>query len=152
MIPLSSSRPLMPAAVSGGTRPYLPVVCPPRASMPFPAALRTLLRPHQLYEALEQVVAVARTGRGFRVVLHREYRLVLECDAAVGAVEQRHVGLGGVRRQGRAVDREAVVHRGDLDLAGAEVFDRMIGAVVALVHLQGLGADRDAEHLVAGTD
>ena len=28
----------------------------------------------------------------------------------------------------------------------------MVGAVVALVHLHGLGADRDAEHLVAEAD
>ena len=52
----------------------------------------------------------------------------------------------------RAVDREAVVHRGDLDLAGGEVLHRMVGAVVALVHLHGLRADRDAEHLVAEAD
>ncbi len=33
------------------------------------------------------------------------------------------------------IDGEAVVHRGDLDLAGGQVLDRMIGAVMALMHL-----------------
>src|SRR5262249_3636245 len=117
------------------------------------AAMSTSLPlPHHPDEALEQVAAVARSGRGLRVVLHREHRPVLERDAAGRAVVQRDMGLDRVRRQGRAVDREAVVHRGDLDLAGGEVFHRMVGAVVALVHLAGLGADRDPEHLVTEAD
>ena len=62
------------------------------------------------------------------------------------------MGLGRICRQRRAVNGEAVVHGGDLDLAGDEVLHRMIGAVMALVHFHGLGADRDAEHLMAETD
>ena len=50
------------------------------------------------------------------------------------------------------VDREAVVHRGDLDLAGGQVLDRVVGAVVALMHLHGLAAEGEAEHLVAEAD
>src|SRR5262249_27581524 len=118
----------------------------------FNAALRpppVFARPHQRDEPVEQVVAVARTGRGFRVILDREHRLVLERDAAVRAVEQRYMRLLGVRRQRGAVDREAVVHRGDLDLAGGEVLHRMVRAVVTLMHLHGLAAEREAEHLVA---
>ena len=34
--------------------------------------------------------------------------------------------------QGLAINREAVVHRGDLDLARRQVFDRMVRAVVAV--------------------
>jgi len=37
------------------------------------------------------------------------------------SVEQRHVGLLHVIRQAGAVDREAVIHRGDLDLSGGEI-------------------------------
>src|SRR6202023_1719189 len=59
---------------------------------------------HQASEAAEQVVAVARAGRGLGVVLHREHRPVLERDAAVRAVEQRHMGLDRGRRQGGAID------------------------------------------------
>ena len=55
-------------------------------------------------------------------------------------------------RQARLVDGEAVVHRRDLDLAGDEVFHGMVRAVMALLHLHGAAAERDAEHLVAEAD
>src|SRR5438132_684168 len=66
--------------------------------------------PPHAREPLEQVAAIARPGRGFRVVLHREHRLILERNAAVRAVEQRDVGLHRVRRQRGAVDGKTVVH------------------------------------------
>ncbi len=107
---------------------------------------------HQAGEAAEQIVAVARAGRGLRVVLHREHRPVLQREAAVRAVEQRDVRLLDIRRQRLLVDREAVVHRGDLDLAGGQVLHRMVRAVMALMHLHRLAAEREAEHLVAEAD
>ena len=61
-----------------------------------------LLLVHQLHEAVEQVMAVLRAGRGLGVVLHREGRAVGERDAAIRAVEQRDVGLRRVRRAGVA--------------------------------------------------
>src|SRR5579859_4810951 len=100
-----------------------------------------LLRAHQIGEAVEQIVRVARAGRGLGVILHREHRLAVELDAAIGAVEQRDVRLRRAFRQSRLVHGKAVVHRGDLDLAGGLVLHRVIGAVMALVHLFGLGAD-----------
>jgi hypothetical protein len=57
-----------------------------------------------------------------------------------------------VLRQRVLVEREAVVHRRDLDLAGRHVLHRMIGAVMALMHLLRLAAHGDAEHLVAEAD
>src|SRR5262249_60600660 len=45
--------------------------------------LRPLPLPHQIRKAVEQIMGVARTGGGFRVVLHREHRLALERDAAI---------------------------------------------------------------------
>ncbi len=54
--------------------------------------------------------------------------------------------------QRRAINGEAVVHRRDLDLAGREILHRVIGAVMALMHFHGLGADREAKHLVAEAD
>jgi hypothetical protein len=54
---------------------------------------------HQVDEAAEEVVAVARAGRGIGAVLHREGRAVGEPDAAVRAVEQRDVRLPGVGRE-----------------------------------------------------
>ncbi len=107
---------------------------------------------HQVGEALEEVVRIAWSGRSFRVVLHREHRPVVERDAAVGIVEQRDVGLCHVVRQRGLVHREAVIHRGNLDLAGGDVFHRVVGAMVALVHLHGLAADGEAEHLMAEAD
>src|SRR5205085_12130052 len=79
----------------------------------------------------------------------REYGPSFWLDAAIGAVEQLDMGLGCALRQGRLIHREAVVHRGDFDLSGGLVLDRMIGAMMALMHLRSLGADREPEHLVA---
>ena len=73
-------------------------------------------------------------------------------DAAVRAVEQRDVRLDHSGRQGLAVHGEAVVHRGDLDLAGGELLDRMVGAVMAVVHLDRARAERQRQHLVAEAD
>src|SRR5215471_19118229 len=55
-------------------------------------------------------------------------------------------------RQRFLVHREAVVHRGDLDLTGGEILHRMVRAVVALMHLHRPAADGDAEHLVTEAD
>ena len=49
-------------------------------------------------------------------------------------------------------DREAVVLAGDLDLAGGQVLDRVVGAVMAEGHLLGAPAQRQPEHLVAEAD
>src|SRR5436309_14486629 len=97
-------------------------------------------------------MAVARAGRGFWMILHREHRLVLQGEAAVRAVEQRDVSLLDVLRQRLLVDREAMIHRGDLDFAGGEIFHRMVCSVMALMHFRGLATERDAEHLVAEAD
>ena len=50
------------------------------------------------------------------------------------------------------IDGEAVVLRGDLDLAGRLVADRVIGAAVAELELEGPGAEGLAEELVAQAD
>src|SRR5882724_61318 len=94
--------------------------------------LSALVRPHQIGKPLEQVMRVARAGGGLGMILHREYRLALKLDAAVGAVEQRDMGLRRALGQGRLVDRKTMVHRGDLHLAGGLVLDWVIGAVMAL--------------------
>ena len=91
-----------------------------------------LVRLDHLDEALEQVVAVAGAGGGFGVVLDREGRPVLDPQALVGAVEQRDVADLDVLGQGLGVDHEAVVLAGDLDPAGGQVLDRVVGAAVAL--------------------
>src|SRR5215470_7070629 len=45
-----------------------------------------------------------------------------------------------------------MVHRRDLDLSRGQVLDRMIGAMMALMHFHGLAADGNTEHLVAKTN
>ena len=57
-----------------------------------------------------------------------------------------------VVRQVAVGDGEAVVLAGDLDLAGGQVLDRMVGAVMAVRHLLGPGAQGQAQHLVAEAD
>src|SRR3954462_1468040 len=72
----------------------------------FQEASRLLPFAHQPDKAVEQIMAVARAGRAFRVILHREHRPVLEREAAVRAVEQRDVRLLGFRRQRVRIHRE----------------------------------------------
>ena len=88
---------------------------------------------HQLDEPVEQVAGVVRAGRRLRVVLHGEGRQVQALQALDDVVVQADVrdAHPPVRRAERAVagrrhlavergvDGEAVVVRGDLDLAGA---------------------------------
>ena len=56
------------------------------------------------------------------------------------------------RRQSRGVDREAVVHAGNLDRAVGKPLHRMVRATVALMHLFSSSADRKAKHLVPQAD
>src|SRR6202021_1423650 len=62
-----------------------------------------LERAHVIDEAAEQIMTVARAGRGFGMILHREHRPVVERQSAIRTVEQRHVGFYGVSRQRCAV-------------------------------------------------
>src|SRR6266516_5101639 len=79
----------------------------------------------ELDEAVEQVGRVVRAGRRLRVVLHAERPDVAGDQALDHVVVEAHVayfdgaelGLDGSIE--RRVDREPVVVRGDLDLAGA---------------------------------
>src|SRR5512147_2120365 len=50
------------------------------------------------------------------------------------------------------VDSEAVILGGDLDLAGGEVHDRLVSAVVSELELVGAPAQRQAEDLVSEAD
>ena len=77
------------------------------------------------------------------MILHRKGRLVAEFETAIAAVEQANMRCLRARRQGRGIDREAVVHAGNLYRAVAEPLHRMIRAAVALVHLGGLGSRSD---------
>ena len=99
-----------------------------------------------------------RARRGFGVVLDAEGRLVEQLQALHHVVVEADVGdlgaaVGGVGdRVERGVDGEAVVVRGDLDLAGRPVLHRLVDAAVAVLQLVGAEAERAAEDLVAEAD
>jgi hypothetical protein len=86
------------------------------------------------------------------VALEAEGRAVGAGQALQRAVEQAHVGGAQVGRQRGLVDREAVVLAGDADAAGVEVLHRVVGAVVAELHLEGACAGGECEDLVAQAD
>ena len=54
--------------------------------------------------------------------------------------------------QAGCVHGEPVVHRRDFNLAGVVVFNRVVGAMVAVVHLDGARAKCQREHLVTKAD
>src|ERR1700678_2658046 len=97
-------------------------------------------------------MAVARARRGLGMILHGEGWPVGKRNAAIRAVEQRHMRFLGIRGQARPIDREAVVHRHDLDLASGEVLDWMVRAMMTLQHLDGPRADREPQELMAEAD
>ena len=120
-----------------------------------------------LQEAVELVERVVRAGPGLGVVLDRrglDLEQLQPLDGAVVEVDVRQRGgaevgvpahrLVGVEplRAARALDREAVVLRRDLDPPRPQVLDRVVGAAVAEGQLVGLQADRLAEQLVAEAD
>src|SRR5918992_2631531 len=80
-----------------------------------------------------------------------EVELLQLGGAEVGLPPDRLVGVDRLLAAW-AEHREAVVLRGDLDLAGLEVLDRVVRAAVAEGKLERLEADRPAEQLVAKAD
>ena len=59
------------------------------------------------------------------------------------------MGFGNRAGQCFAVDGEAVIHRGNLNLAGFKIFDRMISTMMALFHFLCLRAQSQCQHLMA---
>src|SRR5271165_5363908 len=97
---------------------------------------------HQRDKPLKQIVTVLWTRARLGMVLHRKYRLTDDPQAFVAVVEQRNVGrLNPLRQTGR-IDHKSMVLASNLDLAGGEVLDRVVGAAVAARHLAGGAAER----------
>jgi hypothetical protein len=64
---------------------------------------------HQFDEALEVMIGVVRAGRGFGMILHRDYwqRFVAQAfDAAIVQIYMRYLH---VRRQTVCLDRESMI-------------------------------------------
>src|SRR5262249_1558255 len=86
---------------------------------------------HFIPEWAEQVVRVVRAGGGQGMVPHAEDRPGLVPQPLDRAVVQVDVRPLHVRRQALGIDREPVILRGDLDLAGLQLLDRMVPAAMA---------------------
>src|SRR3990167_5515848 len=94
---------------------------------------------HQFDEAVKEVGNIVWPWRRFWVTLETERGLVGAGQTLQGAIKQADVGGTQVGRQSLLVDGKAMVLTGDGDPATVEVLDRMVGAVVAKLHLEGLG-------------
>ena len=86
------------------------------------------------------------------MILHREYGFIFDLQAAIGLIKEADVRFLDMIGQGVAFDGPAMVHGDDLDGAGAEVFDRVVSAVMSLVHFFGLRAESEREHLMSEAD
>lgn len=97
---------------------------------------------------MEQVDGVVGAGAGLGVVLHAKHRVAQVGHALQGAVVQ--VDVGGLEvLEGVGVYRVAVVLAGDLDLAGEQVLDRVVGPPVPKLELEGAPPSGQAQKLVA---
>jgi len=87
-----------------------------------------------------------RAGAGFWVTLEAERRRVGARNALQRAIEQRDVGACAGWRARSTVDRKTVVLAGDRYPPAVEVLHRMIGAVMAELHLDGLAPEASASN------
>ena len=107
---------------------------------------------HEIAELLEQIAAVVRARRCFRVVLDAEClasavpqpgnRLVIQ-------IAVRHFQVCGQRF---VFHRKTVVLGRDLDAAGLQIQNRLIGASVTELQLECLGTTGQCQQLVPQTD
>ena len=109
-------------------------------------------RVHHRDEAREQICAVGRAGAGLGVVLHGKRRRAGQ--AMPSLLPSNRLMCVTVTPSGSdcLVDREAVVLAGDLDLAGGQVLDRLVGAAMAARQLVGPPAQRERQQLMAEAD
>src|SRR5690349_9556197 len=107
---------------------------------------------HHLLESIEQISDVARARASLRMPLKTKRRSVSARQSLQRPVEQRNMRCAKVGGDGLGIHREAVVLAGDDDLAGVQVLHRVVGAVMAELHLHGLRARSEAHQLVAQAD
>src|SRR5262249_12981823 len=103
-------------------------------------------------EIVEQVRAVVRAGRCFRVVLDAEDGVLLVAHALEGAVVEVDVRRLDVGGEGGGGGGENVVLGRDLDAAGGAVEDGLVGAAMAELEFERLRSEGQAEQLMAETD
>ena len=89
-----------------------------------------------------------RPGRCLGMALKAECGLVCPGQALQRAVKQTDVGDAQMLWQAGHVNREAVILAGNADPARVQIFDRVIGAVVALLHFEGFDTCCQSHELV----
>src|SRR5262249_25393284 len=107
---------------------------------------------HLIQKQAEQVVRVMRTRRGLGMILHTEHGLRDVPEAFDRAVVQVYMGYLHVVRYGPGVDGQSMVLRRDLDLAGLQLFDRMICPAMSELELEGASTHRQAKNLMSQAD
>src|SRR5207244_10412907 len=104
-------------------------------------------------EAVIEVLVVLRAGAAFGVVLDAEHGQPLVAEALYRAVVEIALRDIEVARRNRVpVDLEFVVLAGDVDPAGVEVLDGVVGAVVAIRKARGRRSSRPTEDLMPEAD
>ena len=93
---------------------------------------------HRVDEALEEDVGVVRAGRRLGVKLRGEDRQLAMAESLERAVVEVPVRGLDLRGQRAGIDRETVVLRRDRHGARLEVADRVVGAAVPELQLEGL--------------
>src|SRR5690606_790163 len=107
---------------------------------------------HHVEERAEQIMAVMRTGRGFRMILNAEcpeFAVLQPLNRLIVEVHMRDLGPG---RERLAVHGKSMVLRGDLDLAVLQIQHGLIGAPVAELQLERLPPQRQPQQLMPQAD
>ena len=94
-------------------------------------------------------MAVLWTWAGFRVMLDAENRFARDPQPTIGAVKQAHMGFFNPVRQALTIHCKAVIHRDNFNFTRCVVLDRVVGAMMALVHFDGGSPQGQSQHLVA---
>ena len=104
-------------------------------------------------EAVIEVLVVLRARAAFGVVLDAEHGQSLVAEALYRAVVEIALRDIEVARRNRVpIDLEFVVLAGDVDPAGVEVLDGVVGAVVAIREARGRRPSRPTEDLMPEAD
>ena len=90
-----------------------------------------------------------RAWRGFGMILHAEDGFRLVAQSFHGLVVEIDAIDGYIRWQRVRAHGKTVILRCDLDLAGFQIFHRLIAAAMAELELESFSTERLAENLVA---
>ena len=82
------------------------------------------------------------------MALETEGRRISQRNPLIRLIEQRTMGYIHIGWQAAFIDRETVVLRGDQHPSVVEIDNRVIGAVMAEFHFQGLRTGRQAKQLM----